>query len=118
MPRIVASAKAALNLDEIIDAAGPQVILLGASGARVSVATVRPRAGFVPGDQHTLIGQVQGCRVYADTRSMAQSEVETIVLDLCWQAGPPGEQLAFITRPESRAEWQQHVFADHARKSD
>lgn len=118
LPRVVASAKAAANLDELCHAGGPQVIVLSTSGATVSVATVRPRHGFFPREDMTMIGQVQRCPVYADTHQLLACPYETIILDMGWRSGPPGEIRAFVTRPESKAEWQERVFTEDAGQTD
>ena len=118
LPHVVASAKAAANLDELRRAGGPQVIVLSTSGATVSVASVRPRHGFFPPDGMSLIGQVQRCPVYANTHQMLACPYEMIILDVGWRCGPPGDVRKFVIRPESKAEWQQRVFTEETRRTD
>ena len=113
LPRIVGSASASAALLQLHHDRGPQVIELGTCCAAVSIARVRDRRDFSPHEYHVRLGVVAHCSVYADIRQIELCPHEILVIEL--HAAPHGGSPVFVTRPESRAERQQRVFAERAR---
>lgn len=113
VPQVVPSASAAAALLKLRRERGPQVIELGMRCAAVSIARVHDRHNFNPHQHHVKLGVVANCTVYADIRHIEFCPHEMLVIDL--HAAPHGGSPVFITRPESRSERQQRMFADSAR---
>jgi uncharacterized protein (DUF779 family) len=113
VPQVVASASASAALVKLRHDRGPQVIELGTCCAAVSIARLRDRRIFSPHEYHVRLGVVAHCTVYADIRQIELCPHEILVIDL--HAAPHGGSPVFVTRPESRAERQQRVYAERAR---
>jgi uncharacterized protein (DUF779 family) len=90
------------------------VIVLGATCVRLTVARVGRASGYVPGPGEVRIGTLAHCPIYASLVAVEMCCHDGLVLDLHARAGR-GAAASFVTRPESRAEWQQRVFAERAR---
>lgn len=91
---------------------GPLVIMLGSS-ATVSVARVYRGRGLDLDDDHVMLGTVAQCPVYMDLRHIESCFRDVLVVDLHPDAY--GGDPLFVSRPESRAERQQRLFAERAR---
>lgn len=89
------------------------MLVLGTSLGAVCIARVLPRQGFTPAPYYAVIGQVAHCPVYAHMREATACQHSTLVLD--GRRDTVGGDPVFLTRPESRAERQQRVYAEHAR---
>lgn len=109
LPRITASATATAALTKLRHDRGPLAIVLGTSCATVSVARVYLCRDFDPGEQHVPLGVLAYCQVYAESQAIEACAHDVLVIDL--HANVSGREPLFVSRPESRAERQQRIFA-------
>lgn len=112
VPHVSASRHARSALDVLRRSQGRQVIVLGATSARLSVAHVRRAAGYVAYSGEVRIGTVAHCPVYAALGCIETCPHDALVLDLHGvdARGVP----VFVTRPESRVERQERILNRHA----